>query len=228
MNFFENLRSLNWSALLPYIVNLLVAMPCITLHELAHGWVAYKLGDPTAKSRGRLTLNPIKHVDPLGLILMVTLGFGWAKPVPVDMRNFKNPKKGMAITSLAGPAANFLLSLLVLVIGGIVFRSGWPLRSEIGYYVFIVLVFIAVRSTMLGIFNLIPIPPLDGSKVVGALLPDRVYYTILRYERYCMIVVFALCYIGVVSTFIVNIGGFLLDKFCVITFFPREIMSLFI
>ena len=75
MNFFENLRSLNWSALLPYIVNLLVAMPCITLHELAHGWVAYKLGDPTAKSRGRLTLNPIKHVDPLGLILMVTLGF---------------------------------------------------------------------------------------------------------------------------------------------------------
>lgn len=228
MSFFESVKSLEWSALLPYLINLLVAMPCITLHELAHGWAAYKLGDYTAKSRGRLTLNPIKHIDPLGLILMVTLGFGWAKPVPVDMRNFKNPKRGMALTALAGPVANFLLCIVVMVAGGIIFRTGWPLNSDVGYYIFIILVFIAVRSAMLGIFNLIPIPPLDGSKAVGALLPDRTYYNVLRYERYCMLIVFALCYIGIISNFIVKIGGFILDKFCIITFFPRDIMSLFI
>ena len=108
------LRSFDWSRILPYLVNLLVAMPCIVFHEMAHGFVAYKLGDTTAKDQGRLSLNPLKHVDILGLIMMVTLGFGWAKAVPVNMRRFKNPKRGMALCALAGPAANFILALIVL------------------------------------------------------------------------------------------------------------------
>lgn len=227
MDFFKNIGSLDWSVLVPYLINLLVAMPCITLHELAHGYVANRLGDPTAKERGRLTLNPLKHVDPLGLVLMVTLGFGWAKPVPVDMRNFKNPKAGMALTALAGPLMNFLLTILVLFIGGLLYRSGFAFGSTAGNYIFIVIVYIAIRSTMLGLFNLIPIPPLDGSKALFSLLPDKAYYTILRYERYCMILIFALSYLGVVSSFILGAGSYILDKLCIIAAFPREVMALF-
>ena len=224
----NDLRSLQWERLLPYIINLLVAMPCITLHELAHGWTADRLGDHTARNRGRLTLNPIRHIDPLGLILMVTLGFGWAKPVPVDMRNFKNPKSGMAVTALAGPLSNFLLTLVVLFLSGLLWRNGWPLRSAAGYYIFLILVFIAIRSAMLGVFNLIPLPPLDGSKALFSLLPDRAYYQILRYERYCMLLVFALCYIGPVGDAVVNVCVFVLEKLSTVAFFPREVLRIFI
>ena len=227
MGFLKAVASLNWQALLPYIINLLVALPCIVLHEMAHGFAAYKLGDTTAKDMGRLSLNPLRHIDPLGLIMMVTLGFGWAKPVRVDMRRFRNPKRGMALTALAGPACNFVLALIVLFIAGIIWRTG-AITGGVGWYVFMILVFIAIRSTFLGIFNLIPIPPLDGSKALFSFLPDDKYLKLMRYERYFMIIVFALCYVGAVNRVINIVGGFVIEKFCIVTMFPPEVMALFI
>ncbi len=221
------LKGFEWQRILPYLINLLVALPCIVFHEMAHGFAAYKLGDTTAKDRGRLSLNPLKHIDILGLIMMVTLGFGWAKPVPIDMRRFKNPKGGMALCALAGPAANFVLALVVLGISSVLVRTSF-ITTTVGWYVFMILVFMAIRSTFLGLFNLIPIPPLDGSKVVFSFLPDDMYLKLMRIEKYFMIIVFLLCYVGVVNRFIVSIGSWVIDKFCIITMFPRDIMSLFI
>ena len=159
--------------------------------------------------------------------MMVTLGFGWAKPVPIDMRRFKNPKGGMALCALAGPAANFVLALVVLGISSVLVRTSF-ITTTVGWYVFMILVFMAIRSTFLGLFNLIPIPPLDGSKVVFSFLPDDMYLKLMRIEKYFMIIVFLLCYVGVVNRFIVSIGSWVIDKFCIITMFPRDIMSLFI
>lgn len=197
------LTNMNWDSLLDTLLTALAALLCLTVHELCHGAVAYRLGDPTAKDAGRLTLNPIRHIDPLGLLLMITAHVGWAKPVPVDPRNFKSPKRGMALTALAGPVSNFLLAWLFLLLGGGALRLMdayfwalpiWALQglSHLAHF----LVNAAVLSVGLGIFNLFPIPPLDGSKVFFSLFPDRVYFTILRYERYIMLLMLAAVWLG--------------------------------
>ena len=151
-------------------------------------------GDPTARQMGRLSLNPIKHLDPIGFLMMIFAGVGWAKPVPVDMRYFKNPKRGMAITALAGPVSNFLMAIVTMLICSLVYRLLLPTDSMVLLVVFYFLCNVAILSVGLGLFNLIPISPLDGSKVLFSFLPDRVYYTILRYERYIMIAVIALVF----------------------------------
>jgi len=176
----------------PYFVP--AAVICVTIHECAHGYAAYKLGDPTARMSGRLTLNPIRHIDPIGFILLIIAGFGWAKPVPVDSRYFKKPRRDMAITALAGPVSNFALSFLLLLIW-------FPLYLFVPVSAFqiIILNFIritAILSTGFGVFNLLPVSPLDGSKILFSFLPDRIYYTILRYERYGLILLIALIYFG--------------------------------
>ena len=174
-----------------YIYFAVAAIVCIPLHECSHGWVAYKLGDPTAKLSGRLTLNPIRHFDVVGFLMMVLVGFGWAKPVPVDMRYFKKPKRDMALVGLAGPLSNFLLSLVCLVV-----LRGMELfvrYSDFAQVIYNFFYFTALLSAGLGVFNLIPISPLDGSKIIGALLPERAYYTMLRYEKYGAIVL--LCFV---------------------------------
>ena len=171
----------------------LAVLICLTFHELSHGFVALRLGDPTAKQMGRLSLNPLHHLDFFGTLMMILVGFGWAKPVPIDMRYFKNPKRGMAATALAGPISNFLLAFVALLIVAIIM----PFTYNNGVYsVFEFLIMLASLSLGLGLFNLIPIPPLDGSKILFALLPDRVYYSILKYERYSMIVLVAGLYLG--------------------------------
>jgi len=171
---------------------LLIAIPallCITIHELAHGFVAYKLGDNTAKMMGRLTFNPIKHIDIIGLLMILIIGFGWAKPVPVDMRNFKNPKFGMAITSFAGPLSNIILALIVLFVYRLL---PFPVHS-LGMTIVSRTV---VLSTALAVFNMLPIPPLDGSKILFSVLSDRLYLKLMRYERYGMIVLMLLMISG--------------------------------
>lgn len=174
---------------------------CITFHETCHGWVAYKLGDPTAKRMGRLTLNPLKHVDLSGLIMMALFRFGWAKPVPVDMRNFKDPKKGMALTALAGPVSNVLLAYVAAVLcNGMIFLndrfgSGWLLMGLIQF-----LIYVQIISAGLAVFNVFPIPPLDGSKVLFALLSDRAYETLMRYEKYGMGLLMLLLVTGAIDT----------------------------
>ena len=159
----------------------------VTLHELAHGLVAYKLGDPTAKQSGRLSLNPLRHIDPIGLLMLIFFRFGWAKPVQVDMRYFKKPHRDFALTGLAGPVMNFLLALFFALL----LKLGFALQIPSGVFYDLLMCLIMV-SVSLGIFNLLPIPPLDGSKVMGLVLPDRIYYRILPYERYGMIVLILL------------------------------------
>ncbi len=194
------LTRMDWYGLLDLLISAAAALFCITVHELSHGYTAYRLGDPTAKNAGRLTLNPIRHIDPFGLVMMLAAHVGWAKPVPVDMRYFKKPRQGMALTALAGPVSNFLLAFLAVGACSLIFRLPTALYDHMGVYILLAfLANVAILSVGLGLFNLIPISPLDGSKVLFSFLPDKVYLTILRYERYVMILVLGLTFFGVFS-----------------------------
>ncbi len=199
------------------------ALICITVHECAHGLVAYKLGDPTAKMSGRLSLNPVRHIDVIGLIMLILLGFGWAKPVPVDMRYFSNPKKGMAITALAGPVSNFLLAFLALFLMEGIFS--FALFNEATVVIYRLLLYTAVVSIGLGFFNLIPISPLDGSKMLLALFPDRIYYNVLRFEKYGMLLLVLILYSGVLDTALVGARATILEWIWSAAAAPFELIS---
>ena len=183
---------LDWSYLTNILLSIIPALICITLHELSHGFVAYKLGDTTAKDAGRLTLNPIKHLDIMGILMMVVFHFGWAKPVPVNMYRFKNPKQGMAITAVAGPLMNVLITIVFLFLYGLLFR---PLGQE--NLVLEMIYLTAYLSISFAIFNIIPISPLDGSKVLFSVLPSERYDQLMRYERYGMILLLVLVSSGI-------------------------------
>lgn len=187
----------DFSYILSIIQSLIPALVCITLHELSHGYTAYLLGDDTAKSRGRLTLNPIKHMDVMGLLMMLVFHVGWAKPVPVNMYKFKNPKRGMALTALAGPMSNLVIAVVFMFSSGLLYI---PLYSSgVGYFFLGMLQLTAYISIGLGLFNLIPIPPLDGSKVLFSLMSDEKYYKLMRYERYGSILMLILVASGVIG-----------------------------
>ena len=173
------------------------ALICIPVHECSHGYAAWLLGDPTARERGRLTLNPVKHFDPVGVLMLVFLGFGWAKPVPVDTRYFRHPRRDMALTSLAGPLSNFILAFVMMIFLSISIRF-FP-STDLSEIIINLLLNTALLSIGLGVFNLIPIPPLDGSKILFSFLPERIYYTILRYERYGILIIMALIYLGIIT-----------------------------
>ena len=192
----------DWSAMLAALQRVLGVLLCLTVHETCHGLAAYALGDPTAKRMHRLSLNPLHHIDWLGLASMMICGFGWAKPVPVDMRYFKNPKAGMAVTALAGPVSNFLLALAGLFLASLIYRAN-P-SGAFMIWVFGFLLSTAVLSIGLGLFNLVPIPPLDGSKVLFALLPQNAYHTLMRYERYGMAVLLLLVWLDVGGQYLSN------------------------
>ncbi len=168
----------------------------LTVHEFSHGYVAYRLGDDTAKRAGRLTLNPIKHLDPIGTIMLFIAHIGWARPVPINPYNFKNIKKDTAYVALAGPVANFISAIIFSLIFN--FFNAHTLASS--QNIFMVIIFYTIFINIaLGLFNLIPFPPLDGSKILGAFLSDEAYFRYQRFERK-----------GVLILVIIIIGGNLL------------------
>lgn len=179
-----------WEDLLDSLKTMLYMLPImvitLTLHECAHGLMALKLGDTTAKDAGRLTLNPLKHLDPLGAIMMLVAHIGWAKPVPVNPMRFKNPKNGMALVGLAGPLTNLVIAFgcsfpVALIERGVYFR-GWEFTAVLSIvYTFFYLMFVV--NITLAMFNLIPIPPFDGSRILFGVLPNKYYFAVMRYER---------------------------------------------
>lgn len=182
--------------ILALLVTIFVILP---IHEWAHGFVAYKLGDKTAKYSGRLTLNPLKHIDPLGAASMILFRFGWAKPVPVDARNFKNPKLGMALTALAGPMSNLIIAVISsLALNGL-FNFYDVIPGDIFVYIVTFMLTFIRLNVGLAVFNLLPLPPLDGSRILGAFLPDKLLYKYYQYERYIMFAVFFLLFTNVLS-----------------------------
>ena len=196
------IEQFNWGGLLNLLGRVAGVFLCLTVHETCHGLAAYALGDPTAKRMQRLSLNPLHHIDWLGLASMVICGFGWAKPVPVDMRYFKNPRLGMAFTALAGPVSNFLLALLLLFAASLL--SALAPVNAVAAGLFSFCASTAVLSIGLGLFNLVPIPPLDGSKVLFSILPEKAYYTLMRYERYGMAVLLLLVWLDVGGSYLSN------------------------
>ncbi|MBQ6798301.1 MAG: site-2 protease family protein [Oscillospiraceae bacterium] len=197
----------------------------ITVHETCHGLAAYKLGDPTAKNAGRLTLNPLRHIDIMGLVLMAVAKFGWAKPVPIDARYFKDPKKGMALTALAGPVSNVLLAFLALLVRSLLFvlylRLG---ESAILIYALDFTAYIAIISAGLAVFNLFPIPPLDGSKVLFAVLPVNAWLKLMRYERYGMLVLAVLLLTGLLDAPLSFLRGGLLSALEFVASLPLRLL----
>ena len=209
---------LDWSVLTDMVFSVIPALICITLHELAHGWVAWKLGDDTAQRAGRLSLNPLRHIDWMGLLLMVAFRFGWAKPVPVNMRNFRKlpPKTGMALTAAAGPLCNVLITVVALFLYGLVFRPLSSRGTGIAQAVLDGIVTTAVLSLSLAIFNIIPISPLDGSKIVFSFLNEEHYFRLMRYERYGMILLMILVATGILSAPLSTATQWLFDRMTVI------------
>lgn len=192
-------RILQFLLILPII---LISLP---VHESAHAYVSYKLGDPTARNLGRITLNPVKHFDLLGFICMLIFRFGWAKPVPINARNFKKPRRDMALSALAGPASNLLLAFLGVILYNVVILifSGVEFGSERAFSVAWVTVefffLFAYLNINLAVFNFIPVPPLDGSRILYVFLPQKWYFGVMKYERYISLAIMLLVFFGLLS-----------------------------
>lgn len=187
-----------WEFITYAVSALVVIFLTMPVHEFAHAYAANKLGDPTAKYLGRLSINPFRHVDWLGAACILLFGFGWAKPVPINSRYFKRGKTDVAITAFAGPLSNLvvafasmiLMFLLALILG----------KFSFIFYVVTFFDYVAIININLAVFNLVPIPPLDGSKILAAVLPNNLYYKLMQYERYISIIVLVLLYTGILST----------------------------
>lgn len=212
-NFIENLPQ--------YLLSLPIVLIALSFHELAHGFIAMKLGDNTARDLGRLTMNPLKHIDVIGFICMVFFHFGWAKPVPIQTRNFKNPRRDMALTGLAGPVSNVILALvsaLILRLAILIMNltmydellsmeisiySGQAFSASAPFLIMSLIVYMCyigiILNLSLALFNLIPIPPLDGSRIFYVFLPTKLYFGVMKYERYISIVMLILLWTGIIS-----------------------------
>ncbi len=204
---------MNTELIVTIVSRLIVLLIALPIHETAHAYISYKLGDPTAKMLGRLSLNPINHIDPMGAVSMMLVGIGWAKPVPIDPRYYKNRKGGMALSALAGPMSNLILAYFSMIITKVfLWLSVLNPTSDIIYWAYYLFYMMTIINISLCIFNLIPIPPFDGSRIFGVVLPEKWYFGIMKYERYILVAIFALLWSGlldtplsVASTFIFNL-----------------------
>jgi Zn-dependent protease len=208
--------------MIPALAVLLIALP---LHECAHGYVAYLLGDDTAKNQHRLTLNPLRHLDPIGAICILIFSFGWAKPMPVNPYNFKNRKLDMAVTAIAGPLTNLVIAFISLLLLAV----GLKFMGSTGPFTYLVIVFVGIFAEiniMLCIFNLIPIPPFDGSRLLAVLLPEN---ALASFERFgaipALVIVFLLWQF--ISVPLYSLTGYIFTAFANFLHIPQQIISLF-
>lgn len=222
------------------ISSAIVVFLTLPIHEYAHGFVATKLGDPTPRYQGRMTLNPLAHLDYFGSLMIFLFGFGYAKPVQVNTRYFNNPKRDMALVAFAGPLSNLIIAFISSFLMSLMFFLGYKselffytfsnspylvgVLGHLLYYLFMIFQFITSINISLAVFNLVPIPPLDGSKLLAAFLPDRIYYQLMRYERYFIFIIFFLLLYGsgfsnVLGNLTYNIFGWFAD----ITWLPFKI-----
>ena len=202
------LSIINWDYLIGIPITAVAALCAIVVHELSHGFVAYLLGDKTAKQQGRLTLNPIKHIDPIGAICLVFFKFGWAKPVPVNPYMMKNRKMGLVLVSFAGPLSNFLLAIVSVSLLSIFYSESFFVLENQLYvykdlpYLWDFLFDLTLINIGLGVFNLIPVPPLDGSKILAQFLPVKARFSYLKFERYGSIILFVAIYFLNISQYL--------------------------
>ncbi|MEG2393957.1 MAG: site-2 protease family protein [Ruthenibacterium sp.] len=205
----ETERIMDWNLVATYVARALALLLAIPVHESAHAWAADKLGDSTAKNYGRLSLNPLHHFDPLGALCMIFVGFGWAKPVPIAATsNFKNPKRDMALSAAAGPVSNLILAFVFMILYKCAYYGALLGAPQMGYtagqgtmlnFLFTMLSTMVSLNVTLAVFNLLPIPPLDGSRIAALVLPQRLYFGMMRYERYVMLALFAVLFLGLLD-----------------------------
>lgn len=221
MSIFSLLRSGETSLLIIIVLSrMFVVLCCMPVHEMAHAYAAYKCGDDTAKLKGRLTINPFAHLDLIGTLMILFFGIGYANPVPVNPARLKHPRKNMALISFAGPLANIIMSFIFIFLTYF-FMFIAPTNNVI-YMVASFFSYAAQVNVTLAVFNLIPIPPLDGSKILTAVLPDKIYFSLMRYERYIMIGLFVLLFLGVLNGPITWLSNILLN---IISFIPSLIFG---
>lgn len=206
------------SMLYTFLIRLIIALTALPVHECAHAYAAMRMGDHTAERQGRLTLNPLAHFDPIGTTAIILFGFGWAKPVPINPLNFENPKKGMMLSALAGPLSNIGMAFLAIV--------GYKLTPLLAYiglgtaFVTTLTTFFYYAASInisLGVFNLIPIPPLDGSRIATYFLPQKTYFKIMQYERYILIAFFILLWTNILDAPIAFVDGLVIKGLDFIT-----------
>lgn len=214
--------------ILDYLIKALVLFTAVPVHECAHAWVAEKMGDDTGRKQGRITLNPFAHLTLWGSLMMILVGFGWGKPVMVDSRNFKNPKKGMVLTSLAGPASNFIMAFLSMIVYKVLAFLSFAKDSSTLDMLATVFVYITLINISLAVFNFLPIPPLDGSKIFNAILPEKWYFTIMKYENFIFIALIVLVYSGLLDAPLSFLQDKVIDIMLFLTGWVDKIMSLLI
>lgn len=191
---------------------------CLPMHEWAHGYAAYRLGDPTARSVGRLSFNPLRHLDPIGTLMIVLIGFGYAKPVPVDVRYLRHPKRDMAVIAAMGPISNLIMAFLAMAILRVfwIFFNPFLWMYRCGYYLLLTVVSVNIG---LAVFNLLPVPPLDGSRILARFLPSKWTFMMMRYQQYTSIILLGLIITGVLGVPLAWVSSRILDLFKLILFF---------
>lgn len=202
------------------LASLFLVFCVIPMHEYAHAWMAYKMGDKSIKLRGRLTMNPLAHIDPIGAVMIALIGFGWGRPTPVDERNFKDPRKGIALTALAGPVANLLLGFVLLFIATAFYSLSGIVDTILGVAIYNFLYISAQITIYLAVLNLLPIPGFDGFSVLSVFLTDKQYYTVMANQQIIFIVVIVLLFSGLLSKPLSLIANLIIQLFITISALP--------